>query len=139
MRKSSRSLWPSKKDAGKEGGLPAHLTFPSPAALPPLGAGECRLCVPFPIFTCQTEPKQMEYTCIQYDVSDRIASITLNRPEKRNALNARMVQELADAFRAAEEPGIRVVVLKGSGTVFSAGADLASLERLQHNTYEENL
>jgi methylglutaconyl-CoA hydratase len=81
----------------------------------------------------------MEYTCIQYDVSDRIASITLNRPEKRNALNARMVQELADAFRAAEEPGIRVVVLKGSGTVFSAGADLASLERLQHNTYEENL
>lgn len=81
----------------------------------------------------------MEYRCIQYEVSGPVATVTLNRPEKRNALNDRMVSELTHAFRAAEEPGVRAVVLRANGSVFCAGADLASLERMQHNGYHENL
>jgi len=54
------------------------------------------------------------------------ARITINRPEKRNALNAIVIRALRDAFeRAKQDPGVRVVVLTGSGDrAFCAGADL---------------
>lgn len=70
----------------------------------------------------------------------RLATITLNRPDKRNALNAAMVSALRAALEeAATDPAVRVVVLTGAGAVFSAGADLAALEALQTATAEENL
>lgn len=69
-----------------------------------------------------------------------ILALTLNRPTKRNALNAELVSALRDALEAAAaDDTVRVVVLTGAGTVFSAGADLAALERLQTATPEENL
>src|SRR5690606_5331349 len=62
---------------------------------------------------------------------DGVATVTLNRPEKRNALNAEAVTALADAFRAAEaEPRAKLVLLRGRGADFCAGADLAALERI---------
>jgi methylglutaconyl-CoA hydratase len=71
---------------------------------------------------------------------ERIFEIILNRPDKRNALNSRVVQELTAAFREAhEDPETRVVILKANGKTFSAGADLAYLQELQNNTYEQNL
>ena len=77
---------------------------------------------------------------VAYTVADRIATITLNRPEKRNALNAEMVTELKKAFtKAAEDDEAKVIVLAAAGDAFCAGADLAYLEQLQQNTYEENL
>ncbi len=77
---------------------------------------------------------------IEYRVEDRIAIISLNRPEKRNALNGTMVAELREAFvRAANENAAKVIVLKANGKVFCAGADLEYLQQLQNNTYEENL
>jgi methylglutaconyl-CoA hydratase len=77
---------------------------------------------------------------VLYEVKDHIAYITLNRPDKRNALNSEMVLELTDAFRnAASEEQAKVIVLKANGKVFCAGADLAYLQQLQNNTYEENL
>lgn len=69
-----------------------------------------------------------------------IFEIILNRPDKRNALNSEFVQELTDAFVAANNDNrTRVVILKANGKAFSAGADLAYLQQLQNNTYEENL
>ncbi len=77
---------------------------------------------------------------VEYHNQDRIATITLNRPEKRNALNAAMVTALRQAFtRAAEDSSAKVIVLKANGKVFCAGADLEYLQQLQNNTYEENL
>jgi methylglutaconyl-CoA hydratase len=77
---------------------------------------------------------------IQIDVQKKIASITLNRPEKHNALNPEFVTELIDAFTTiCNNEQIRVVILKSSGENFSAGADLAYLQQLQQNTYSENL
>ena len=75
-----------------------------------------------------------------YDTQTRIAVITLNRPDKRNALNGALVEELIDAFnRASDDVNVKVVQLRANGNVFSAGADLDYLKQLQANTYAENL
>ena len=77
---------------------------------------------------------------VTYEVADRIATITLNRPEKRNALNAEMVTALKAAFSRAEtDQEAKVIVLAAAGEAFCAGADLAYLQQLQNNSYEENL
>jgi methylglutaconyl-CoA hydratase len=83
---------------------------------------------------------KMDFSYILYNVSERVASITLNRPEKRNALNGAMVAELLTAFQQAEaDQDVKVIVLKGAGEAFCAGADLEYLQQLQQNTRDENL
>jgi enoyl-CoA hydratase len=63
---------------------------------------------------------------ILYDTHDRVAVITLNRPERRNAQNKPLLLELDAAFdRAAADSDIRVIVLKANGPHFSAGHDIA--------------
>ena len=80
------------------------------------------------------------YEFITTQQQDRILYITLNRPEKRNALSGQLVFELKDALlRAEADIHTKVIVLNAQGTVFSAGADLDYLQQLQHNTFEENL
>jgi methylglutaconyl-CoA hydratase len=80
------------------------------------------------------------YQYIDYKTENRIATVTLNRPEKKNALNAEMVKELYDVFNKAEEDDkVKVVLLKAKGDVFCAGADLEYLNLLMKNSYEENL
>lgn len=82
----------------------------------------------------------MSSPIVLYEVIDRIATITLNRPEKRNALNDELVAKLIEQFlRAGEDEMVKVIILKANGPTFSAGADLAYLQRLQQNSYEENL
>jgi len=69
-----------------------------------------------------------------------VAHITLNRPEKRNALGDQLVRELLSALNAADaDEAVKVVVLRGAGTDFCAGADLAQLERLSQATVLDNL
>jgi methylglutaconyl-CoA hydratase len=81
-----------------------------------------------------------DYQFIQYSVADQIAEITLNRPDKRNALNFEMVAELRQAFKAADEsPAVKVIILKANGKAFCAGADLEYLKQLQGHTLQENL
>jgi methylglutaconyl-CoA hydratase len=76
---------------------------------------------------------------VQYEVKDRVGYITLNRPEKRNALSYEMVSEIKLAFMNAEaDKDCKVVVIKGSGEAFCAGADLAYLQQLQTKTFDEN-
>ncbi len=67
----------------------------------------------------------MDYENVIYDVDDRIARITLNRPEKRNALNWPLLADLSAALKRAErDKDIRVIILKGAGPCFSSGHDL---------------
>jgi methylglutaconyl-CoA hydratase len=77
---------------------------------------------------------------VEYSVSDRVARLTINRPEKRNALSPELVAALHEAFtRAGKDDGVKVVVLAANGEAFCAGADLAYLKQLQQFTFEENL
>jgi enoyl-CoA hydratase/carnithine racemase len=64
---------------------------------------------------------------ILYEVSDRVAVITLNRPEKANAQNMALLDDLDAAWtRAADDDEVRVIVLRGNGKHFSSGHDLNS-------------
>jgi methylglutaconyl-CoA hydratase len=77
---------------------------------------------------------------VLYSLADRIATITLNRPDKRNALNPEVISKLTAYFiKASEDEEVKLILLKATGTTFSAGADLSYLQELQQNTYEENL
>ena len=76
---------------------------------------------------------------IEYAVQDRIAYVTLNRPEKSNALCFELVSELRVAFKAAEEDDqVKVIILKAKGDAFCGGADLEYLRELQTNSFEQN-
>jgi len=82
------------------------------------------------------EKKQYAY----YYTENRVGYIVLNRPEKRNALGPQLVQDLKDLFTFAEkDDNSKILVLKAEGEAFCAGADLAYLQELQNNTFEENL
>lgn len=72
--------------------------------------------------------------------ADGIAWVTLNRPEVHNAFDENMIRELRDVFQALEEDNhCRVVVLKGAGKSFSAGADLEWMKRASDFSHNENL
>src|SRR5688500_2703605 len=76
-------------------------------------------------------------TCI---VEDRVGIITLNRPEKRNALSYDLISELEVAFEKCElDSHVSVIVLKANGDAFCAGADIADLQQLQTFSFEQNL
>jgi enoyl-CoA hydratase/carnithine racemase len=74
-----------------------------------------------------------------YDVSDGVATLTLNRPDKRNALNAELVDALkAGLSEAAADGAVRVVAITGAGRDFCSGADLAELDRISQMSEEES-
>src|SRR5436309_2236662 len=65
-------------------------------------------------------------------VADGVATITLNRPDKRNAMNAALLSALRDCFDALDgRADVRVVVLRGAGSAFCAGMDLREMEARQ--------
>jgi methylglutaconyl-CoA hydratase len=77
---------------------------------------------------------------VLYESKNRIGYITLNRPEKRNALSYELVLELKQAFETAEkDSAVKVVILRANGEAFCAGADLASLQKLQNYSFDENI
>ena len=70
---------------------------------------------------------------------DRVARITLNRPEVRNAFNDEVIGELTQAFTAVgQNPAVRAVVLAAEGPAFCAGADLNWMRRMADYTRDEN-
>jgi methylglutaconyl-CoA hydratase len=81
-----------------------------------------------------------EYQKIIYSVDQAVARITLNRPDKRNALDDEVVAEFADALRSAgRDKAVRAVLLTGAGKDFCSGADLASLQRISEAGIEESM
>jgi 2-(1,2-epoxy-1,2-dihydrophenyl)acetyl-CoA isomerase len=70
-----------------------------------------------------------EYETILYDVQDNVVLITLNRPDRRNAMNRELNRDLLAGFeRAAGDDEVRAVVVTGAGRGFCAGADLAMFQ-----------
>jgi enoyl-CoA hydratase/carnithine racemase len=80
-----------------------------------------------------------EYTTILYEIKGPVCSITLNRPDKYNAINREMAAELLDAFRnVRDEAGVAVVVLAGQGKAFCTGGDLSVFPSLAEHTESMN-
>ncbi len=68
----------------------------------------------------------MRFETLRYDVDERVCTVTLNRPEKLNAVTATSIEELIAAFDAADrDDGVRAVIVTGAGRAFCAGADLS--------------
>ncbi len=68
----------------------------------------------------------MNWETVLYEKIDRVAMVTLNRPEKRNAQNTMMIRELDEALKEAERDAqVRVIVIAGAGSCFSSGHDLS--------------
>jgi methylglutaconyl-CoA hydratase len=77
---------------------------------------------------------------VLYSTEGGIARITLNRPQKRNALNDDLIAGLKDALRRGDQDEeVRVVILSGAGDDFCSGADLAALQKISTASVEENL
>jgi len=82
----------------------------------------------------------MTYTHVLYEVRDRVATITLNQPEKRNPLSNAMLHDIIAALQEAKQDGdVRVVILTGAGDkAFCAGADLSGFGS-DHTEVEKHL
>jgi methylglutaconyl-CoA hydratase len=77
---------------------------------------------------------------VEYSLKERVGYITLNRPDKRNALSHELIEELKSTFiKAEQDVDVKIVVLNANGESFCAGADLAYLQQLQNFSYDENL
>lgn len=75
-----------------------------------------------------------------FEIESSTAFLTLNRPEKRNALNDTLINALKDNLREADKnESLRAVVIRGAGTDFCSGADLSVLQRVAEGSILENL
>lgn len=91
-------------------------------------------------FRNATNATSVNFTQLRYDAHARIAYITLNRPEKRNALTPTLITELRQAFQIAnDDPHVRVVMLQAEGKAFCAGLDLDELRQISAKSAMENL
>ena len=80
------------------------------------------------------------YTTLLYEKDGAIATITLNRPDKRNAISSTMIEEVLGVLNAAEaDSAVRVVILTGAGRAFCSGMDLETLQTIAGQTGEQNL
>jgi enoyl-CoA hydratase/carnithine racemase len=78
------------------------------------------------------------YETIRYEVEDRIAAITLDRPDQLNALSPAMIGELRRAYAAAEaDPEVWILLVTGSGRAFCAGADVTEVPEDGRVVYDE--
>src|SRR5262245_57218690 len=95
----------------------------------------------WPVYlTVKARSLPMAYENIELDVSaDGTAVVLLNRPAKRNAFNADVIEELNDAFETiSKNPECRLVLIRGAGPVFSAGADLEWMKAAAGYSEREN-
>ncbi|MCZ7666377.1 MAG: enoyl-CoA hydratase-related protein [Chloroflexi bacterium] len=79
------------------------------------------------------------YETLIYEIQDNVAILTMNRPERRNALNAQLNADLLSAFQQAQaDETVRAVVLTGAGKGFCAGADLTAVATIPLPTISIN-
>jgi len=77
---------------------------------------------------------------VLFSIQDGVARVTLNRPDKRNALNEAVIAGLKDALRRADgDDDVRAVLVTGAGADFCSGADLAALQKISQASVTENL
>jgi methylglutaconyl-CoA hydratase len=81
-----------------------------------------------------------DYQKILYAVEPQVARITLNRPDKRNALDDQIISEMKHALDlAARDDNVRAVIVSGAGKDFCSGADLAALRKISEASVAENI
>jgi methylglutaconyl-CoA hydratase len=78
------------------------------------------------------------YSTLLLDYADENATITFNRPEKRNAISTQMIAELQSALDEIEKTRVRVVIVSGAGSSFCAGMDLERLAAIAEQSPQEN-
>ncbi|KXK03267.1 MAG: enoyl-CoA hydratase/isomerase, partial [Acidobacteria bacterium OLB17] len=77
---------------------------------------------------------------ILVSTEDHIRTVTLDRPEKRNALNDELIADLKAALNEADgDDALRAIVIRGAGKDFCSGADLSALQKIARASYEENI
>lgn len=81
----------------------------------------------------------MSYETVNYEIADQIATITLNRPDKRNAISAQMIEDLVAALADAEAGPARVAIITGAGKAFCAGMDLDGLRAIAEQSPQQHL
>src|SRR5437762_3453161 len=81
----------------------------------------------------------MNWKTITFDESDSIATITLNRPDKRNAISYDLIDDLLDVLATVERSAAQVLIITGAGKAFCSGMDLDNLKAITSRTPEENL
>ena len=82
----------------------------------------------------------MDFNTIKVQLGESMAWINLDRPEVRNALNPELIRELTEAFDWLDSrDDIRVIILKGNGKCFCAGADLEYMKDMARYSYPQNL
>lgn len=81
----------------------------------------------------------MSYQTVEYEVADEIATITLNRPDKRNAISTRMIDDVLAALYEVEGGPARVAIITGAGKAFCAGMDLDGLRSIAGQSPQDHL
>ena len=81
----------------------------------------------------------MTYTTLHIDFRSGTATITLNRPEKRNAISYELIDDLLRALEEVKNSAAQVLILTGAGKAFCSGMDLDNLKALSGRTPEQNL
>ena len=82
----------------------------------------------------------MDFKTIKVQLGESMAWVNLDRPEVRNALNAELIRELTEVFDwLNSRDDIRVIILRGNGKAFCAGADLAYMKAMSGYSYNQNI
>jgi methylglutaconyl-CoA hydratase len=76
---------------------------------------------------------------LSFERKGEVATLTLNRPEKRNAISSQMIADMMAAFDEVENGSARVVIVTGTGKAFCAGMDLDALRKLAGQSLEQNV
>src|SRR4030095_3195800 len=81
----------------------------------------------------------MPYNTLQLSTQNGVATLTLNRPDKRNAISYELIDELLRALGEVEQSPAQVLIITGAGKAFCSGMDLDNLKAITGRTPEENL
>jgi methylglutaconyl-CoA hydratase len=81
----------------------------------------------------------MAYTTIQLAIDSRVATVTFNRPEKRNAISYELIEDLLAALDEVAKSSAQILILTGAGKAFCSGMDLDNLKALSGRSPEQNL
>src|SRR6476646_1635522 len=81
----------------------------------------------------------MEYKTVHYEEVGSVATITLNRPDKRNAISYELIEDLLAALKQAAGSQAQVVILTGAGKAFCSGMDMDNLKQLTGRTHQQNV
>jgi methylglutaconyl-CoA hydratase len=80
-----------------------------------------------------------DYKTVLYSEAQSIATITLNRPDKRNAISYELIDDLIAALKQTADSSAQIVILTGAGKAFCSGMDLDNLKQLTGRTHEQNV